>query len=228
MPISPLSRAADSGLKVAVVLHSLLSELSEISFAVGCIPCSLKPDKSNKASSETKGAMKTQKLDSKPRQSRRRMLSCLLVVSLLTMSVACSPFAKKEKSMILKATVVSVAANYLRQIARVELRHLNSLVNWNVYLKKSKNGFKKTDYSAQVRALNKKFGATNHPLFGLGISDVEIDDDFAEITLKKDDSKDDIDIWIRLAWNGSAWLVIDDNLFGKGHLIEEWTGNSVS
>ncbi len=147
----------------------------------------------------------------------------LLPLCLLSLS-ACSTFSKPRQSRLLKATVVSVSANYLRQVARGELRHLNSLVNWNVYLSKSKDGVSKKSYSDQVRALGQKFSHLDHPLLGLGISDIEIDDDFAEITLNKEAVEDAPDIWIRLAWNGTAWLVIDDNLFGPDGLIAKWTG----
>lgn len=161
-----------------------------------------------------------------PSAQLRSISLLVLLLSLLLSSSACSTLSKPPESRLLKATVVTVSANYLQQIAKAELRHLNSLVNWNVYLSKSKEGVTKQSYSSQVRALANSFHHNNHPLLGLSISEIEIDDDFAEITLNKESVEKSDDIWIHLAWNGTAWLVIDDNLFGPGALISKWTGIS--
>ena len=135
---------------------------------------------------------------------------------------ACSAVVKRQPSPELRATVVSVAANYLRQISVGNLKNLNTLVLWADYLPNAKPDLTKQGYISAIQQLQHRWRVQDHPLLGLDIVSVEIEGEDAEVTLQKAKVADAEQIIVKLAWNGSGWLVVDDSLFGKGKQIEQW------
>lgn len=150
----------------------------------------------------------------------------LLLVSALCLCVitACSIGAAKPRPH-LAATVASVAANYLGHVATGQTRHLNTLVMWNAYLTESKPGLTQKQYLEELRSISSRWDPQEHPLLGLNITEIETEDDEAEIRFQKPGGEAD-EIRVNLRWSGSGWMVVDDSLFGEGGQIRSWVQGS--
>ena len=137
--------------------------------------------------------------------------AAFLLVALF--SAGCSALTYKATPEA-KRTVVLVTNEYLTSIVRADLNKLNQMVAWPEYLEESHGRFTKRDYARQVMSLKNRWSNQDHPLLGLQVSDVSVGEYNAEVELKKKSATDDSPIKIRLLWDGNAWAIISDSLFG--------------
>ena len=118
-----------------------------------------------------------------------------------------------------KATVTNVADTYLRYVAAGDERNLAALVYWDSLLGRGiTGGISREEFSQQLAALRKRWSVQDNPLLGLELRSVSVDEDDAEVELRKQGRPDYPVIWIKLMWSGSGWVVTKDSIFGKDNL----------
>ena len=78
-------------------------------------------------------------------------------------------------------------------------------------------------YLQRLHALQRRWSDEDHPLKGLDLDSIAVGTNEASVTFKKVEGKSSGKIEVDLVWNGSAWLVVDDSLFGDGELIAKLT-----
>lgn len=146
-----------------------------------------------------------------------------LVFFLVSFS-ACS-LSSRQPNPELARTLAIVSADYLRYVISVDEKKLGNVVLWTDILKTK--GLEKTQYLRKAKSLKLRYGLRpDHPLLGLRVMSIRIDDDRAWVELKKDGQTDAPTIEISLVWGSVGWLVLNDNLFGEGELIDFWTSNN--
>ena len=140
---------------------------------------------------------------------------CLFL--LLSVLASCSWFRHDVPSEARK-TIIAVTDSYLRYIATGNERQLNSYVLWEDFLNNSHPKLTHEEYHPQLLELQNRWTPVEHPLLGLQVLDVDIDGNDALIRLRKNKRPDFPEIWVRYFWSGSAWLVVEDSIFGKEKL----------
>ena len=74
-----------------------------------------------------------------------------------------------------------------------------------------------------MHTISKKWRPDNSPISHLVITDIEIDDDEATVTMSKPqhqsgtsngDTAQAQDLEVKFRWAGSGWLITDDNIMG--------------
>lgn len=149
---------------------------------------------------------------------RYRLLQSVLFVVLLSSLLGCTAIKGTKVSNEQKVVVVRVAAEYLENIVQANTGALDVLVYWDRYLPEQVPLTKKL-YFNQVYALQKKATPENHPLVHLDLQEVSISGNDAVVEFQKfKDTKAPM-IIIKLHWDGNAWLIEDDSLFGQRGLL---------
>lgn len=153
------------------------------------------------------------------------MRSIIIICNLLLLN-ACYFFGTKYQATTAeKLTIVRVTDEYLRSIISGKVDYASSMINWGMY--KSQTGTKNLRdhkiFESQARMFAKrKWSVKSHPLTLLTVSDLQVDKDFASITLVKKaalNNPEALHIKLKLAWEGRGWTVIDDNIFGSQGII---------
>lgn len=124
----------------------------------------------------------------------------------------------------LKIALIRVSGEYLDKLNNSTFDNIHGMIIWDDYLDPGKNKrMDKEIFIKQVAAsrLFWKDKPGQHPLVNLDLEDIRLKNDDATVKLRKFKQKNAPTIEIKLRWNGQGWLVIDDNIFGKGRLMEE-------
>lgn len=141
-----------------------------------------------------------------------------MLIVLLNLVVGCSTIKSSKVSNEQKVVVVRVAAEYLENIVQANTGALDVLVYWDRYLPEQVPLTKKL-YFDQVYALQQKATPENHPLVALDLSEVSISGNDAVVEFQKFKNAKAPTITIKLHWDGNAWLIEDDSLFGQRGLL---------
>ena len=142
-----------------------------------------------------------------------------IVLTLLALS-ACSLTSKTPNAALTNA-LVNVSATYLRYVVIADEAKLGNVILWHDHLEA--NNLDKESYLKKLRRLKKRYPTLkNHPLLGLEVQDIEWNENRAVVTLAKAGKKNSTTIVIDLYWGSNSWLVVDDNIFGQGELLDVW------
>jgi hypothetical protein len=142
---------------------------------------------------------------------------CVMVISCSL--AACSVLGLRHTSPALKATIVQIANTYLTYVAAGNERHIVPMVYWDTFLKKgTPQGLSREEYSQQMAALKDRWPVDKSPFVKLQVINIDVNEDVAEIKLRRGDGSDYPTIWIKMIWSGSGWLIAEDSIFGKDKL----------
>lgn len=136
-----------------------------------------------------------------------------LLLLFLSVATGCSSLVYRATPEA-KRTVVLVCNDYLTNVVRGDLNKLNQMVAWPEYLEEGGGRFTKRDFAQQVRSLKKRWSNDAHPLLGLQVTDISVGEFRAEVDLVKNGDPQKERIKVKLLWDGSAWVIVGDNLFG--------------
>lgn len=144
-----------------------------------------------------------------------------LLIVLLLSSLGCSQ-GQRTPPPELANMLVHVSATYLRHVVNTDKAKLGNSLLWHDFLQK--NEMDKKDYVQKLKILRKHFSSPeSHPLLGLTLQKLDWEENSASLFFKKARVENSPTIQIDLFWGSNSWLVIDDNLFGAGELIDIWT-----
>jgi len=117
-----------------------------------------------------------------------------------------------------KATVTQVSIQYLQLCFLGKLGTLPSFVLLGEYLKTQ--NITREEYDFKVLRVSKAWPIERNPLIQLTVKSVEVDEDIALVTFKREEPKgvDFPEFEIKLEWVGASWMIVDDSIFGKGEL----------
>ena len=154
------------------------------------------------------------------------LLSGLVLPGCSLMEPAPSPATRQ--------TVLSVAANYLQFIVQGNDKRLTAIVSWQEYLLKNKEGLTREELSKQIALGQGRWTPETHPLLNLDVRSLDVNGDSAKVTLQRVNAKGFPVIWVKMAWTGSGWLIVDDSLFSAdddtlfGELAQKQKSKAVS
>lgn len=124
-----------------------------------------------------------------------------------------------------ESTVGRVTADYIQAVFEGTLSRLETFINWPSMLDRGlagEGGFTRADFEKQLASLQGRWTLEEHPLYGLVISDIDVDGNDAEVELKRTNGNGYPTIEISLLWVGNGWVITKDSLFGRGKLVEQW------
>ena len=146
----------------------------------------------------------------------------LVVVALLAFT-GCGLTSKTPNPALTNA-LVNVSATYLRYVVIADEAKLGNVILWHDHLEA--NDLDKDAYLAKLGHLKKRYPTLkNHPLLGLEVRDIKWNDNRATVKLAKTGKVNSVPIVIDLYWGSNSWLVVDDNIFGQGELLDIWLQN---
>jgi hypothetical protein len=138
----------------------------------------------------------------------------------LLLLIACSIPKKKEVSIDTKFTVIQVCSEYLAAVIRGDEGRIGNYASWKDLLSSENGSISMEEFRKELAVFQQSYSAKDHPLLGLEIKKLEIEEDDAFVVFKKFGAKDSPEITITLQWVSSAWMVIEDSIFGKGEYAE--------
>jgi len=146
-----------------------------------------------------------------------KLLLILLLCNACGMHLLSTPASRETK-----ATVLRVSAEYLTQVVRGDIKKVDAMIVWSAYLKRSSKGMTKRKYFKQMANIKNRWTPEEHPLLGLVPIEVDVDDDYAEVVLRKEKQEsEEQDISISLTWSGTGWMILADSVFGDEGLLAE-------
>ena len=148
----------------------------------------------------------------------------LLLALLFFSTTACSSIAGKSPGPELGALLIRVSADYVKHVVNADEARIGGSILWTDFLKQA--DIDKQEYLRQVRSLQNRWTAEEHPLLGLKVEELKWYGDEATVYLRKaSKNKKYPMIKIEMIWSGSGWLVTKDNLFGKKLLVADWAAD---
>jgi len=93
------------------------------------------------------------------------------------------------------------------------------MVLWLDYLQNTGLPAKEAMFTKMHRAAE-RYTEKNHPLMQLDILEVDVDGNDAELALRKKGNREAPVIEIELTWVGSGWLIVNDNIFPDGGVLD--------
>lgn len=148
---------------------------------------------------------------------------------LLLGTSGCSSLFKSTPTPEETMTVISVTEKYIQVVVTGRKRQIRSFVLWDDLLSKdTEDAITLKEFESQLNSLQDRWTPEQHPLLGLKLLELDIDDNDALVRLQKSGREDYPVIWIKLFWSGNAWLVTQDSLFGKDKLISQLNSGKVT
>lgn len=165
---------------------------------------------------------------SKPRRYSVRFIGLVLTLSLFLLSSfslsGCSfnLFGTKPSYEESRA-VLSVTNNYLRAIAMSDSTRAESYVLWEEF-SAARYGRSRELMRDQLQEAKGRWTIENHPLLELTVVNLEIDSDDAVVVLQKEKDNEAVgpELFVRLRWVFSGWLIVDDSVIGTGGLLQTY------
>jgi len=137
---------------------------------------------------------------------------------ILVLASSCSLTKSGEENETLKNTISQVVIQYLQFSFLSRIEPLESIVIMKDFLRNQEITI--DEYQYRVVRLSRRWPIEENPLIQLGVKEVVLDGDNASATLQRMGSGFP-ELNFKLLWTGSSWVVVDDNIFGKGELYEE-------
>lgn len=128
--------------------------------------------------------------------------------------LGCSVIRPYRPTPEVKRTVVLVTTDYLTSVVKGDLNRLSQMIVWSEYLGDGSTRFTKAEFASQVLSLKNRWPLNDHPLIGLAVTGLDIDERRAVVDLQKPKTSSDERIRVELLWDGTAWYVTGDSLFG--------------
>lgn len=144
----------------------------------------------------------------------------LTKIIILFLLCSCSLLSKDNltDNPEVRSLLLNLSTNYLGGIINGDLEQINDLVFWEDYIHNKDNSISKQTFVKQLSKLDGRYLVKNHPLLNLKPEEFDIDNNNARITFVKKDFKD---IELHFKWVDSAWLIVDDNLFGEDGIFSD-------
>lgn len=130
---------------------------------------------------------------------------------------ACGALSSYTPTPEAQMTVLGLANDYLRIIVQGKTRQVESMILWIPYVEAT--GVSKDQVRADIKWLSKRWPLDNHPLLGLQLTEINVNEDDAFVRLKKLSLPEQPEIVISLQWIGNGWLIVGDTLFTKDGVI---------
>ncbi len=140
------------------------------------------------------------------------MKNLILVLVLFAFS-GCSMFSSQEVTPETKMAVLRLCDEYLRNLANGKASQAEAMIAWSDYAPASEDELTREEFDQIIKSKKDRWSKEEHPLLGLDVTDVEIGNDVAVITLVKKSTKSTIEI--KLNWVGRGWVVTGDNILSK-------------
>lgn len=151
----------------------------------------------------------------------RSRSATLLFTLLFSMALnGCSLFGRSEGTPEAKYAVLVVVNQYLTAIASGRSSAIRDAVAWSDYRRKNGEQLTSANVEQIVEALKGKFNRENHPLVDLDVKDLELDDNLAKVSLQKRNDSDAQLVKLELVWTGGGWVIVDDNIFEDGGVLQ--------
>lgn len=137
---------------------------------------------------------------------------------------ACGSLMGPGLSEDAKGTIQRVTQTFIGTVATGNEIKLADQVSWEDYLGTGDERISHQEFSNQLRAFREKFPLDNphNPLLHLRVVKVTGSGSRGKIYLQKSDNESAPEIWVKLVWTGTGWVVIEDNLFGKNKLVSQY------
>ncbi len=146
----------------------------------------------------------------------------LFYTLILIVASACSLTKSSEENVALKNTIAQVVVQYLQFSFLARIEPLESTIVLKDFLKNQ--NITKDDYDYRIVRLSRRWSMDNNPLIHLTVIAIDTDGNYATARLQREGSAEGItypELSFSLAWTGSSWVIIDDNIFGKDELYEK-------
>ncbi len=141
----------------------------------------------------------------------------LCLVALLTLS-ACS-LGSSDVTPETRMAVLRISDEYLRNLAKGQSGQAESMIGWPDYGPAVDDEITRDSFAEIVKSKKDRWSKEEHPLLGLDVKKVEIDDDEAEVLLVKKTTNQKIEIELR--WVGRGWLIVNDNILSKNGIFRK-------
>ena len=143
----------------------------------------------------------------------KKNFSALIVFIFPLVFSGCSIFGSDPVTPETKAAVLRICDEYLRDLAGGLSGQAEAMIAWPEY-GPQKGGLSRAEFESIVKSKKDIWSRSEHPLLGLDVKEVDIDEDAAEVVLQKPGKKEKIEI--ELSWVGRGWLVVNDNILEVG------------
>jgi hypothetical protein len=128
-----------------------------------------------------------------------------------------------------KTTLLGLSNAYLQGVATGNYAKMHEFVLWSDFLSKEGNNITDLELRAHLANMQNRWSIEEHPLSYLVAKDVDLSGNNATVYLKKKDGGySSPTIEITFHWVGAGWMIVDDNLFGKDELVDQWLAQSNS
>ncbi len=144
------------------------------------------------------------------------ILSMLFLVSLSANSCSSISTTSSSNNPEVKRLLIGLSTNYFSNIIQSNYAVIDANIIWYNYIRNNGTSYSKKEYYVQLVNLNKKYLNKNHPLNNTKFIKAKIRGDNADIYFSSTDLNDEIKL--SYTWSGSAWFLVDDNLFADGLL----------
>lgn len=113
--------------------------------------------------------------------------------------------------------LIALSSDYFVHVINGNYGKIKDLILWDDYIPNKNNTISREKYFEQLSKLDGRYEIKDHPLIKVKVDEINIDGNSANISFTKDDSPQ---IEVGYMWTGSAWLIVDDNLFGDGGVFD--------
>lgn len=152
-------------------------------------------------------------------KSNFSLISKLFFVAILLLSSQACVKKPREATEGAKSRVGQVSIEYLRLCFMGDMKLLKSYVLLSAYLKN--RGISLEEYEAQIEGLPRRWQVEIHPVLQLVPLEIDVQGDKAKTYFQRGGSESPFPkVTIELEWSGTSWVIINDNIFGKGSLFD--------
>jgi len=144
---------------------------------------------------------------------KKTLILITLILTLFTTS--CSSLSKSSSdNPEVKKLLISLSTNYFENIMQKKYAVIDANIIWYNYIRNNGINFSKKKYYQQLVGFNTKYVGKNHPLNSVKFLDADIKGNNATIYFTNSTFNKKIEV--DYTWSGSAWFIVDDNLFADG------------
>lgn len=149
----------------------------------------------------------------------------LVLASLLLLSLTgCSGIFSRKPTPEVLETATQVCVNYIKAVTSGESKAILQFpfILWPEYLASHGANFTIEQYGKQLRSFVARYRADDiehNPLLNLRIVDIRQSEDDLFFSLEKANLKAAPRITFHLRWDGAAWKLVGDNIFGSDGLF---------